>query len=206
MAAPPRNCRGFTLLELLVALAMAVLIMAGAYTTLFSLSDAQERASAGMEQWRALRNTMDLLRRELASAMYQTNDKQQRFLVEDRDIYGKPASRLLFSTLAPPSEGLASDQIRVRYYLEETDDHRLVLKRGSEQLVYKENPDADYPLLEPAAGFLVECYNGGSWVKTWDTDLTHALPKAVRVTITVPDGAGAQEAFQLIASPRITAQ
>ena len=94
---------GFTLLELLLALTLLTILTAALYGSYFSLFKGREAASEGMESRRELRTTLDLLRRELTGVLYRKNDKRFRFVVEDRDFYGKPASTLTFTTIAPPA-------------------------------------------------------------------------------------------------------
>lgn len=199
----PSNRQGFTLLELLLALAITTLVLAAAYTTLFSLSRAQEQAAHGMEQRRALRNSLDLLRRELSSVLLKAGDQRFRFMVQDRDFYGKPASTIQYATLAPPSEGISSDLVRVRYQTTE-DGSSLLLQRASQGLFVTTEGNSGYPLLSNLEGFLVECYDGSKWVKTWDTTLTSSLPKMIRVTVTLLEG-DRSVAYQVTATPRIAA-
>jgi len=191
-------------LELLLALAITALVLAAAYTTLFSLSRAQENAARGMEQRRALRNSLDLLRRELSSVLFRAGDQRFRFLVQDRDFYGKPASTMQYATLAPPSEGLSSDLVRVRYQTVEDDGGTVLLQRASQGLFLTGEHKSGYPLLDSLQGLLVECYDGNKWVKTWDTSMTASLPKMIRVTVTLQEG-DRSVPYQVTATPRLTA-
>ncbi|ACD94997.1 type II secretion system protein GspJ [Trichlorobacter lovleyi] len=198
------NRRGFTLLELLIALAIATLVITAAYATLFSLNRAHEVASQGMEQRRVLRSTLDMLRRELASLRYFSDDSRLRFVVEDRDYFGKPASTLTFSTLAAPTPAPVSDQLRVRYRID-TSRERLSLTKASQDLLLEGDEPKAYPLLDELEGFLVECSDGNRWLKTWDTELTKAVPKLIRITIRLREG-GQTVAYQATVKPRITSR
>lgn len=196
---------GFTLLELLLALAIAALVLAAAYTTLFSLTQAQERATKSMEQRRALRTTLDRLRCELSSIVYRNNNPQLRFIVQDRDYFGKPASAMQYATIAPPGDSNTADLQRARYRILEESNGRLVLHRASQGLfAVQERTDDGYPLLHGLEGFLVECFDGGKWVTTWDTNLTPALPKMIRVTVKQHEGERVVS-YQATVAPRITA-
>lgn len=198
--------RGFTLLEVLIALALLSLVAGALYGTFFSLTAGREAATAGMEARRELRSSLDLLRRELSGAFYngRSGNKRLHFVVEDRDEYGKPASTLEFTAIAPPSPGSgSSDQILVRYQPLVTAGN-MALTRQSRDL-YREGEPPRYPQMDELAGFLVECYDGGKWVKSWDTAINMGLPKAVRVTVSVKDGERTVD-FSTIATPRITGQ
>ncbi len=194
--------RGFTLLEVLIAIALLALISGALYGTYFSLVRGRETALSGMEARRELRTTLDMLRRELTAAFYRKDNKKLHFVVEDRDFFGKPASTLDFTTIAPPrsSDVPLSDQVAVRYRSRDRDG-KILLSREARD-VYQTGEPLPYPQMEELEGFLVECYDGGKWVRTWDTELNPSLPKSVRVTIRVKEGDKTVE-FAAIASPRI---
>lgn len=199
------NRFGFTLLELLVALAAASLIILAVTTTLFSLQKGYDATSQGMEQRRAVRSSLDLLRREIASVLYQQSDEKLLFQVKDRDYYGKPASSLSYATLAPPIEGDVSDQLRVEYLPEEAGNSIRLARASRDLFLADATPIKAYPIVDNLEGFLVECYDGSKWVKSWDTVLNQALPKQVRITLTLRDGDTKAE-FQVLATPRINAR
>lgn len=203
---PPRSCRrsrrGFTLLEILIALALLGVLAGALYGTYFSLIKGRESATEGMEARRELRATLDLLRCELNSAFYRRADKKLHFSVEDRDIFGKPASVLSFTALAGPEKGpVVSDQVDLTYEILER-EKKMVLSRQAKDL-YHAGEAARYPQMESIEGFLVECLNGDKWVRSWDTAINNGLPKAVRITITVADGEKTA-GYAVLAAPRMT--
>ena len=131
-------------------------------------------------------------------------DKRSHFVVEDRDYFGKPASTLDFTMISSPrSDSIpASDQAQVIYRGVEK-DKKLVLARQERELFATADP-LPYPQMRDLEGFLVECYDGGKWVRTWDTSasLNSRLPNAVRVTLSVKVGEKTVN-FSTIARPRI---
>ncbi|KAF0219747.1 MAG: hypothetical protein FD174_1760 [Geobacteraceae bacterium] len=200
---------GFTLLEVLVAMVLLVILSGALYGTFFSLTRGRDAATAGMEARREVRTTLDMLRRELSSAWYVGNHKPPlHFVVEDRDSFGKPASTLDFTTLFPPrSDSIpSSDQVAVRYRVvekgkENGKENRLELTREVKD-IYLTAKATPYPQMEELEGFLVECYDRGKWVKSWDTAINTGLPTAVRVTIRLREGDNTVE-FATIATPRV---
>ena len=196
--------RGFTLIEILIAVVLMGILSAALYGSYFTVLSARERASEGMEARRELGGTLDLIRREFASAKFNRDDKRLRFIVEDRDNFGKPASSLELTTLVPSAgQGRRESGISaVRYRLEEQDKHFILTRR--EQDIFFESPDAKgYPQMERISDFLVECSNDGSkWVRSWDTALNKALPKMLRVTVHV-DEAGKPVEFYILANSRM---
>jgi general secretion pathway protein J len=192
-----RRNSGFTLLELLVALGLLGILAAALYGTYFSLMRGRERAEAVAERSRELRTTLDGLRRELAAAHYRApaqGDEQKnprfRFVVEDRDFFGKPASNLSFTYIAPPSFGTVpvSDQALVEYR-PEAKDKAITLRRRERDIYHDAETTAGYARMENLQGFLVECFDGTKWDKTWDARLRgNTMPRQVRVTLTVQEG------------------
>lgn len=198
------NNRGFTLIELLIALALLVILAGALYGTYFSVVSAREKGGNKIEQRRELSTTLGKLHDELSSTFYikSLDEKTQRlhFVVEDRDSFGKPASLLQFTTAAPPriDPAPSSDVTLVRYSVQEKEEgETLALARESRDLYLDLSvKSAPYPLIDQVDGFLVECWDGGKWVKTWDTALRPGVPEKVRVTITTKGG----ESFSTIAS------
>jgi len=194
--------KGFTLLEVLLALALLGVLAGALYGTYFSLITGREAANDGMEARRELRSTLDLLRREINSALYSKDNKKLHFSVEDRDIFGKPSSTLAFTAISPPQAGgqTVTDQLDLKYEVLDR-EKKMILSRRAKDL-YHSVDAARYPQLESLEGFLVECSSGDKWVKSWDTALNMGLPQAVRITVTVKEGEKNAD-YSIIAVPRI---
>jgi len=196
--------KGFTLLEVLIALLILVLLAGALYGTYFSVTRASSAARERTGQLRDLRVTLDLLRRELSAAWYHSANTRLHFVVEDRDVFGKPASTLEFTAFTVPRQGSVpcSDVMTVRYRPLEREENSLILSRQTRDL-YLDSKTEPYPLTGKIEGFLVECHDGNAWLKSWDTALNGRLPKAVRVTITVRDDNGPMS-FNALVLPRVS--
>lgn len=199
--------KGFTLLEVLIAVVLLGILAAALYGSYFTVLKARERSAAGMEERRELGTTLDLLRREIDAALYTSSDKRLKFVVEDRDSFGRPASNLELTTLAPPSPLGAgrkeSGVIDVQYRMVEKEKQQLVLTRKEQDILLESTTVPDYPQMERISSFLVECSSDGSkWVKSWDTALNGGLPKYVRITVQVEEQEGQLVAFVVYADPR----
>jgi len=197
-----KSNQGFTLLELLVALVLLAILSGALYGTYFSVMRGSEAARERTEPLRDVRAALDLLRRELAAAYFDSANKRLHFVVEDRDVFGKPASILDFTAFTVPRSGSvpSSDVMAVRYKPVEREAQQLILSRQTQDL-YLDTKPLPYPLTEQIEGFLVECYDGTQWVKSWDSTLNAGLPKAVRVTFYV-QGGDKPAGFSAIVLPR----
>jgi general secretion pathway protein J len=196
--------KGFTLLEVLIAVVMLGILTAALYGSYFAVVRARDRAAEGMEARRELGMTLDLLRREIASSLYKAEDnKRLRFLVEDRDNFGKPASILELTTLSPPSgqplreSGIAT----VRYWLVEK-EKKYILARSEQDSFSEAAPAVAYPQMERISGFLVECYDGSKWLKSWNTSLGQPRPTMVRITVQFEEDGKAVE-FSVLSTPQV---
>ncbi len=188
-----------------MAMALLVILSAALYGTYFSLMSGRETAVAKMEARRELSATLDQLRRELSAAYFNTTNKKLHFVVEDRDFFGKPASTLDFTCIAPPlgSNLPDSDQVQAVYKVMER-EKKLLLTRQSNDLYVTTGP-LPYPQMKDLEGFLVECSPDGSkWVRTWNTaPIANArLPRYVRVTLMVKEG-DKTVGFSTVAVPRM---
>ncbi|GFO62973.1 type II secretion system protein GspJ [Geomonas paludis] len=205
-----RNNKGFTLIELLIALALLVILAGALYGTYFSVVAAREKGGTRMEERRELSTTLGKLHNELASCFFNKKNERLLFVVENQDSFGKPKSRLAFTTLTPPriDPAPASDVMLVDYFVrEQNDGQRLTLMREARSpyldVSVKSTP---YPVIDEIEGFLVECWDGAKWVKVWDTGKVNGIPmnsfipKQVRVTVTLKGG----EVFSTIAAQRLS--
>lgn len=197
---------GFTLLEVLIAVVLLGILSTALYGSYFTVIRARERASAGMESRRELGATLDLMRREISSALYSRSDSQLHFVVEDRDNFGTPSSTLDLTTIAPPSgyQRPESGIVTVQYRIAEKGKQR-VLVRQERDLAFAVATDAAvyYPQMEQISSLLVECYDGSKWVKSWDTAINGALPKSVRIVIEIEEE-GKLLPFSVLAMPRVS--
>lgn len=201
-SAGPSGRGGFTLLEVLIAVTLLAILASALYGSYFAVLRARERSAQGMEGRRELAATLDLIRREVSSALYSRDDKRLRFVVEDRDRFGKPFSTLELTCLTPPagSPRRESGTSNVRYRMLEKGERRMLVRQ--ERDAAQERDGAAYPQMERITSFLVECYDGTQWVRSWDTVLNNSLPQRVRVTVQVEEEGKTVE-FSMYATPMV---
>jgi len=201
--------KGLTLLEVLVAVVLISILSGVLYSSYFAVVRARDRAAMGMEARRELGSTLDLLRREIAAAQFSRDDKSKslRFVVEDRDNFGKPASTIELTATAPAFDFSRKESgiYNAKYQVVEK-NKQFVLTRREQDIFQTSAAAVAYPQIEVLSSFLVECSSDGSkWVKTWDTALNGALPKFVRITIQIEED-GKPVEFSVLASPKVNSQ
>ncbi len=176
---PFQAMQGFTLLEILLAVALLSVILAAVYST-FNLS---HKAMEGMDEsllgLQESRSIVDTLTREIESLSYGQSTRLGVFKVEDRDLYGKQASRFTFTTFSPLVPGLS----QVSYYVEEREGRPVLYKKIKP--AYKKEDVAAAELMEGIDSFSVEVKDGDKWVKTWEVSGATRVPAEIRITLTV---------------------
>jgi general secretion pathway protein J len=171
---------GFTLLELLVAFAILTIILGAIYGTFFLSHKALDGIDDTLLKLQECRMTLDTLGREMESALYNPSDRLSTFKIEDRDLYGKQASRVVFTTFSPLTPGLSL----VSYYVDENNG-KLTLMKNIRSAFTPGNPEEKgVGLIDDLRAFSVEAMLKGKWVRTWDAADTSVLPEEIRVTIT----------------------
>lgn len=191
--------RGFTLLELLVALGILGVVVAIVSATFAGTLRVQEAADRRTEVTHAARTALDRVSQDLASAFVRpaqgAGTTPMGLALDDREVDGAPADRLTFATFGRPIGGAAeqaSDQAYVEYELVVSDDHRerrLVRRQVSPpDLEALAKAPADV-LAERVVAFDVKLFDSKEWKAEW-RDPTK-LPQAAEITLRI---AGEREA------------
>lgn len=191
---------GFTLLELLVSIAIMAIILTYLYSSFFLSKGAMDALDNSLVRLQEIRMTADMLKREIESAFYSSDKNYTLFRLEGKDIYGKETSSLTLTTFSSLSPGL----LKVSYYIDE-DKTSLRLRKYSTKLMGRyditqknqeifwgprairdrEKDNSDSIILENIESFLIEARYRDDWVRTWDSNLSHGIPEEIRFTITV---------------------
>ena len=106
------SCQGFTLIEMLLAIAILSIVLVALYSTFFLSQKAMEGAGDTLVSLQEGRMAIDTLRRELDSAVFSASNQFTLFMMKDTDIYDKKVSTLSFTAFSPSIPGLAN----IEYY------------------------------------------------------------------------------------------
>lgn len=170
---------GFTLIEILVAVAILSIVLAAIYNTFFLLQRAIDSSDETTTKLQEIRKAIDIIRCELESSVFEESIKDTQITIRDKDFYGKPASQVIFTTFSSLRPGLS----KLTYYAEEK-DRKLILYKKIESTLSDEN-DNTAELIEGIEGFLVEAKFDNKWVKTWDSELSNKAPEQIRITFVI---------------------
>jgi len=205
--------RGFTLLEIIVAVAITAMIgatIAAAFTSGFR---AKELVESEAEQYRGIRTSMDRMVREIGAAFVSDRYDQRRY----RDQNDRPTNfigardKLLFTSMAHQrlyADAKESDQMVVEYAV-----HTSTKKgaHGQQDLMRRENPNlygeekmdrggVEDVLLEDVKRLEFSYWDSDlkDWVNEWDTrrlEKKSILPTRVRITLIRADESGHEQRY-----------
>lgn len=174
------GARGFTLIEVLIASALLSIILAVLYSTFFISHKAVSGFDESILRLQECRAALDTLKREIDSSFYRENDKKTVFKLEDRDIFGKQTSRIIFTTLSPLNNGVSE----IKYHVEKSGDKLIFHKEVSNPFSLN-NGYREADIIEGILEFTIEAKYNDKWVRTWDTEVTNGLPAEVRISLRV---------------------
>lgn len=170
---------GFTLLEVLIAVAIISVVLVAIYSTFILSHRAVEGMDESLLKNQESRKAIDILKRELDAAVYRGDNALTFLKIQDRDIYGKQAAQLTFTTFSPLLPGLS----RISYYIEEKDGTLSLFKKISSPYSTEEAEGID--IIEGLESFTVEARYNDAWVRTWDTDINKGIPDEIRISISI---------------------
>jgi general secretion pathway protein J len=185
---PVRRVRAFTLVEVLVALAILAITMLLAYRATAALVDGESRLSAETTRWRSLDATFARLESDLRQAQPRTVRTGER---REPAFAGAPGpdgnSALVFSRAGPEfsiEPGIAGQRIGYRLAGE-----RLEILYWPELDNLANTQPSAFTLQDEVAAFRVEFLsNVGTWTPRWPAFGESDVPRAVRVRLTLASG------------------
>ncbi len=179
---------GFTLLELLLSMAIAAMMALALYSAMYSGFKARTSAQVQMRDIRAAAVALDLIEQDLQSILPPTGTLAGPMVGYAMGTPGREADSIDFYCIGrdrgavdPFSEGFRRVQLVLR-----TDGVQPVLVRRVTRNLLA--PVAAQPTDEVLAtdliGFSVRFFDGSLWHDEWDSTLqSDALPVAIEVTI-----------------------
>lgn len=180
--------RGFSLLELTLALAIAAVLALTLYTSLTVTFRAKRSAEAAIGPARSMVIALDLIGRDLQSALPPTGILGGAFTGTQQT--GTDADSLSFYCVG---EDVAPDGVerplvegirRVGLVVQTDVTPAVPVRRVERNLLASVTRDPDEEVLcRNVKSFTLRYYDGLSWVEAWDSTPENTLPLAVSVSI-----------------------
>ena len=182
--------KGFSLLELLVAMTLMSIIAASLYSSLSIGFKARERSQSALAGKRGGRIVMDQLKQEIISALPPTGILAGRFEGADgNDGAGNAADTLTFYSAAynPDDEEIACDIVKVEISMEadETANKRNLVRGITTNLLSPKTLDPSEDIIcKGIRSINFRYFDGYEWQDEWvSSDNNDSLPKAVEICI-----------------------
>ncbi|MEE8574793.1 MAG: type II secretion system protein GspJ, partial [Thermodesulfobacteriota bacterium] len=204
-----RGEAGFTLLEVLIAIALMLTLVVTLYGTFFSVMTGHGMIERELTRSREIRRFLDLFNMEIEAAFFDKTAGGTLFKVAildegDGDGQGIQSSIefTYFTYSRFSSDKPSSDLKYVSYYVDMTETgERALFKEVRDPFVVNKAPtDFRVPVVEEGVESLqVSGFNGKEWTTDWAAGARGSLPDMVKVELTFSDG----EKYSSIARPRI---
>ena len=196
--------RGFTIIELVVAIMIAAIISGAVASSLSQLAKARDISRIHMTASRRATDALESIRRDVQSTVRSDDlfDTRLRLAPEvartpigevDRD------QMLLFATRLRPIRSIEysgeGNEYETQYRIEEDRDGPALWRRRD--AVPDEFEDAGgiaEPIGDGVVALRFEAFDGESWVQVWDSDVD-GLPISIRATVTASGARPGEDAF-----------
>ncbi len=178
--------RGFTLIEILLALALLAVVITLIQGTYSGTVKSRERSGAESRQLHTAALVLDRLANEISGAYVDPARPDATGLVLAVD--GDGHSVLAFTARLQPIPTIRpGGGSEVSYFVEAEDDRVRLVRRESPDLDGNlEEGGAPYPVVDDLVRFQVQCFDGEQWVEEWDSREREdgpVLPRAVSVEL-----------------------
>ena len=200
-----RDNAGFTLIEILIALAMMLTILSMVYGSYAATSKSMQSYGSRMECSERATLILRLMERQIRCAYMRPTDENvsesprahdraprtnrplSAFQGNAQDPQGRMLSFTTTSGLGGESQGRGGLS-RIGYRYDATTDTLWIDRRPLlETLDVTEPVSSGHPVLDRVTAIGVEFYDGRKWRPTWDSAKTGTLPYAVRVNLRFVD-------------------
>lgn len=174
---------GFTLIEVVIAVALLSLVMSSVYGIFTTISTTEQRLQSESELYHQARVIFDRLGRELSGSYLATSNENSAFSASNEN--GTPY--LAFTSTSAITKGAQQGGlVRLRYELS-TERNKTVgrLLRSSVPLFVPDDPQKGQRLSSQIKQVQWRFYDGNDWQDDWDSSQSNTLPQTVEISMTL---------------------
>ena len=193
--------KGFTLLEMMVAITLVAMMAAGIWSVFGTSLRAWSRGTEYIDASQRQRNILDMVRKQLASAYPLTAPPDPDAAAIPNPIFQGTETSLRFVSLNSLRFQDSPGLTLVNYQVTQDSDGAFTLQEIEERYLGSltdSESDIENSGATPLFGNLIQCYfeyrsndeNEDPWIREWDAQERGQLPEAIAVTMEVlgPDG------------------
>lgn len=189
-----RERKGFTLLEIVLAIALSSIVLLAVYFTYFGVNQSIDAASEGQEALETGRILMELIKQDIRGMA--PPPKYPLIAVIDDIEDEEPSHRINFITTSAMGAnpfGLSE----VGYFIYKTPEgEKYFIRRESTEIKEELGEEGvDFELSRIVTSFKLSFFDGADWVEEWNSRSAGKMPKQVRIEITVMDERGETREF-----------
>ncbi len=199
---------GFTLIEIMVATAIASIILVMAYASYRSIFDSIKRSTGRAEFYENVNLALMKIDQDISNAYYTRNNKNITFICDNE----QGNSRMDFVTVNHTdfmmggnltTSSRQSDVREVGYFLREAKNTMGLshLIKREKSCYWEEDPllgGTENMLLPNVVSLKFEFQKGNDWSENWDSRQNNMFPRAVRTTLVVKNYQAQEEKFEFI--------
>lgn len=185
-----KNNSAFTLLELLVAMALMTIIASSLYVSLSIGFKAKESSETATDLSRSGQITMEILKQEIMAALPPNGLLAGQFNgLDETDDEGRDADTLKFYSVNhnPGDDETASDirKIELALIIPEDSEEQTLVRSITTNLLPPQTPDpVEETICRDVRALNLRYFDGYEWQDEWDSiDNGDSLPQAVEITI-----------------------
>ncbi len=175
-----KNNKAYTLIEILIAVAISMVVISAAYTVFFALKRGSLDVYELMKNREKVFNLLSVMRKEVESIYFDRKLPYSGIKVEENDFFGKPASKITFTSFFKEGTKVVS------YFVEESEGTLNLYKKIYDPL--KEDRAHRIIILRDIAGFRVVSYEDNLEKKVYNSENSQKIPEFVKISIYLKKG------------------
>lgn len=174
--------RGFTVIELMMALALSALILTVVYRSFNSAEQVRSRIESGSASHHVARVISSRIGRELQSLQFRTGAPESRFRLSVQSGVQQLEFSSTASTPLASQPGLPSQIVYRLRSAGQDEQGPLVLERSEQSALTIGTPRA-LRLVDGISTLSFRFLTDGEWASDWDSNQTGKLPEAVSMSL-----------------------